>query len=347
MKRLIWILTAVALTGWAGFACKKPLQEPEKKSAAQKKTLFYRNPMQPNITSPTPKKDEMGMDYVPVYAEEAAPSGVPGHAEVRISPESGQLIGVKTGQVAYRNLKKVIRASARVAYDTELYNAISEYKAALSSREKIRESPSPDAHESANALVRGSALRLRQIGLSKAQIENLNRDYKNPTNLLLGEKGGSVWVYAQVYEYESGLSKPGQTMEVTSPALPGKKLVGIVTAVDPILNSESRSLKVRAQVPNPEGLLKPEMFVNAKIFVDLGNKLAVPAEAVLNTGERQIVFVVKGEGVYEPREVQLGQEAQDFYEVLSGLSDGEKVVTSANFLIDSESRLKAPVPEHD
>lgn len=314
------------------------------KRGPNKKIKFYRHPMRPDVTSPAPRKDEMGMDYLPVYeGEEESSLPVQGHATIKMSPEREQLIGVKTESATFRNLKKVIRASARVAYDTELYNAITEYKEALLSKEKLKESPWPDVQERSSALVRASALKLRQLGISQSQIENLNNDYHDPTNLLLGEKGESVWVYAQIYEFEAGLVQAGQSMEITSPALPGKKFFGSVKSVDSILNSESRSLKVRAQVPNPEGLLKPEMYMDAKIFVDLGWKLSIPEEAVLNTGERQIVFVAAGEGKYEPREVRLGREAEGYYELLSGVSKNEKVVTSANFLIDSESKLKAAV----
>lgn len=311
----------------------------------QRKILYYRSPMQPGVTSPVPKKDEMGMDYAPVYEgeETGTQSDVKGYATVKISSERGQLIGVKTGEVGYKSLKKVVRASARVAYDTELYNAIAEYKAALEAKEKVKESPWPDVHERSEALINAARLRLRQLGVSAEQLENVHNDYHDPTNLLLGEKGGSIWVYAQVYEYEAGLVRAGQIMEVSAPALPGKRFQGKIKAVDQILNSETRSLRVRAEVPNPEGLLKPEMYVKASIYVELGEKLAIPEEAVLDTGERQIVFVVNDKGKYEPRNVRLGQEADGYYEVLSGVSKGEKVVTSANFLVDSESKLKAAV----
>ena len=125
--------------------------------------------------------------------------------------------------------------------------------------------------------------------------------------------------------------------------LPGKSFLGIVKAIDPILSTESRTIRVRGEVPNAEGLLKPEMYVDAKIFADLGQKLAIPEEAVINTGERTLAFVVTEGGRYDPRELKLGQEAEGYYEVISGVSEGERVVTSANFLIDSESKLKSAV----
>lgn len=326
-----------------------PMKSDESNAAAAKtsdpkKIKFYRHPMRSDVTSPVPKKDEMGMDYVPVYqGEDEAQVTVPGQAVVSITPERQQLIGVKTDAVQVRPLTKIIRASARVAYDPELYNTIVEYKEALESKEKVKQSPWPDVQERAAALVRAAALKLRQLGFSDQQIQNIDQDGSNSTNLLLAEKNGSVWIYAQIYESEIGLVQPGQTMEVTTPALPGKRFWGTVKSLDQILDSETRSLKARAEVSNPNGLLRPEMFVDAKIHVNMGSRLSVPEDAVINTGERQIVFVDQGNGKYEPREVRVGYQSEGYIEVISGVSAGEKVVTSANFLIDSESRLKAAI----
>ncbi|OGR56552.1 MAG: hypothetical protein A3I11_06345 [Elusimicrobia bacterium RIFCSPLOWO2_02_FULL_39_32] len=264
-----------------------------------------------------------------------------GQATIKISPEREQLIGVKSGVVAMRELKIEIRAQGRVAYDVELYNALTEYKTAKSAKEKAKQSPWPDVQERAESLVNASILRLRQLGLSHEEIKRIENE--DNTNLILPEKNGPVWVYAQIYEYESALAKVGQSIEIRAKSFPGKKFSGKIRAIDPILNKETRSLRVRAEVLNPENLLKPEMFVEVKIQVPLGNKLALPEEAVLHTGERNLVFVSLGQGKYEPREVVLGQEAEGYYELISGVSKGEKVVTSANFLIDSESKLKAAI----
>lgn len=312
----------------------------------ERKILYYRHPMQPGVTSPVPKKDEMGMDYVPVYSDEAqASSTVSGRANLKLSSDREQLIGVRTEKVTRRDLTFIIRASARVAYDPDLYSAMSEYKEALIARDKIKDSPWPEAHERAEALLNASSLRLRQLGLSESQIKDILSTSENPTNLLIGKKGGTIWVYAQIYEYESGLVREGQSVEVVPSAFPGRRFWGKVTSVDPILNSETRSLRVRVEVPNPEGLLKPEMYADAIIHVNLGQRLAIPAEALIDTGTRQLVFVMKGEGQYEPREVRIGHEAEGAYEVLSGVKEGEEVVASANFLIDSESKLKAAISE--
>ncbi|MBI4424394.1 MAG: efflux RND transporter periplasmic adaptor subunit [Elusimicrobia bacterium] len=302
--------------------------------------LYYRHPMRPEVTSPAPKKDEMGMDYVPVFAEESSAVPVPGQASTVISAERRQMIGMRSEPVERRPLAVTVRASGRVAYDPDLYNALAEYREAVKAREKVQDSPYPDVLERAEALVRAGYLRLRQMGLSDAQISESSKSDQQ-TNLLLGSGGGTVWVYAQIYEYEIGLVKPGQHVTMTTPAYPGRKFHGAIKAVDPILSAETRSLKVRVEVPNPDGLLKLEMYVNAAIQIDLGTKLAIPEEAVLETGERSVAFVDLGEGRIEPREVNIGREAEGYYELLSGVTEGEKVVTSAQFLVDSESRLKA------
>ena len=310
-------------------------------AGATGKILYYRNPMNPKATSPVPMKDSMGMDYVPVYAEDVSETSVAGQASTVISAQKRQLIGMKTEVVARRRLKFTVRASGSVAYDPELYNAIAEHHSAMVARDKVKDSPWPDVHERAEALVRAATLRLRQLGLSEAQIGAFTGMESAPENLLLGGSGGTVWIYAQIYEYEISQVRPGQQAEITTPAYPGRVFHGTVKAVDPNLSAETRSLRVRVEVPNPDGLLKLEMFVNAAIKADLGTKLALPEAALLDSGERKLVFVELGEGRIEPREVRVGSVADGYYELLSGVREGERVVTTANFFIDSESRLKS------
>ena len=180
---------------------------------------------------------------------------------------------------------------------------------------------------------------MRQKGLSDAQIQALAGESADPVELLL--PGKSVWVYAQVYEHEAPLVEAGQAMTVTAPSYPGRKFPAKVVAVDPIVDPMTRTVRVRAQVQTPDVTLRPESFVDVSIEVPLGEKLSVSEDAVLDTGEHQIVFVVKGEGDFEPRSVELGRDAEGHYEVISGLEAGEEVVTSANFLIDSESRFRS------
>jgi membrane fusion protein, copper/silver efflux system len=327
--------------------CQMKLQRVDDASASaghgsgERKVMMYRHPMRSDVVSPVPAKDEMGMDYMPVYDDAAGggPSDVPGHAPFTLSTERQQMIGVTKDTVERRNLDVEIRAVGRVAYDPKLYQAIVEYREAVKSKTGIRESSLREAHIGADALVRGAHLKLRQQGLSDAQIQELTKGNRDPVQLLL--PGDSVWVYAQVYEYEAPLVERGQTMIVTAPSQPGRRYVATVAGVDPILDSMTRTVRVRGLVPTPDKSLRPESFVHVTLRIPLGEKLAVPQEAVLDTGEHQIVFVVKGEGSFEPRSVELGRDAEGFYEVLSGLEAGEQVVTSANFLIDSESRFRA------
>ncbi|MBI5246361.1 MAG: efflux RND transporter periplasmic adaptor subunit [Elusimicrobia bacterium] len=310
-------------------------------AGAAGKILYYRNPMNPAATSPTPMKDSMGMDYIPVYAEAGSQTAVSGQASTVISAQKRRLIGMKTEAVAKRRLKFTVRASGNVAHDPDLYNAIAEHHSALVARTGVKDSPWPDARERAEALVRASSLRLRQLGLSEAQIAAYTGHEASPTNLLIGGADGFVWVYAQIYEYEISSVRPGLEAEITTPAYPGRVFRGTVKAVDANLSPETRSLRVRIAVPNPGGLLKLEMFVNAAIKADLGTVLALPESALLDSGARKLVFVDLGEGRIEPREVRVGREADGYYELLSGVREGETVVTTANFLIDSESKLKA------
>ncbi len=330
--------------------CGMPLQRVELQhgasggatAAAAKTVKFYRHPMRPDVVSDKPAKDEMGMDYLPVYEDDDAPASeteVPGHASFTLSRDRQQLIGVTRGRVTTRPLSADVRAVGRVAYDPALYRAIVDYHEALRARTTLGERAREEARAGSNALVRGAYLRLLQQGLSEEQVRALTRDERDPVELLLPST--SVWVYAQVYEYEVPLVRPGQTMTVTVPSEPGRELHAKVAAVDAILDPATRTVRVRGLVATPAKELRPESFVQVRIEVPLGDLLAVPTEAVLDTGDHQIVFVVEGDGHFEPRAVTLGRAAQGYYEVLDGLRDGDEVVTSANFLIDSESRFRA------
>jgi len=149
----------------------------------------------------------------------------------------------------------------------------------------------------------------------------------------------SIWIMADIYEYEMSLVKTGQTARVTLPYQSGA-YHATVNYVYPTLDPMSRTVKVRLAMKNPGLLLKPEMFANVEITTSSGARLVIPREAVLDSGQRQIVYVEKKPGVYEMRQVTLGQRGEDAVEVLKGIKKGERVVTSGNFLIDSESQLR-------
>jgi len=330
--------------------CGMKLQPVEDEAAvgSGRTIAFYRHPMRPEITSPVPAKDEMGMDYVPVYTDElqgqqaggaGSPAPPPGRAPFTLSPARQQLIGVRRARIERRSLAVAIRAVGTVAYDPGLYQAVVEYRQALRARAQLAQSTVPEALSGADGLVRAAAVRLRQKGISESQLPQVARGTGDPINLLL--PGKSVWVYAQVYEYELGLVRPGQALTITAPSLPGRRFTARVSSIDPILDPATRTARVRALVSTPAGDLRPESFVDVSIEVPLGKRLAVPEDAVLDTGTHRIVFVVRGQGEFEPRAVELGRDAQGFYEVLSGLAEGEEVVVAANFLIDSESRFRS------
>jgi multidrug efflux pump subunit AcrA (membrane-fusion protein) len=283
-------------------------------------------------------KDQMGMDYVPVYEEAPAKTG---GAEVYISPEKQQLIGVKKGRVEKRKLSGQILTVGRVAYDPALFTAQQEYLQTFKSSRTIHKD---DGYidEQSGAFIKSMKQKLLAMGMSEGEIIELEKRGKPQQNLYLPtSEDKSVWVYVNIYEYEAELVKTGTPVEIRAMAYPGQVFEGKVVAVTPIIEAATRTLKVRALVDNPENKLKLEMFVNVAIKYDLGDKLAVPEEAVMHAGTRDIVFVAKSDGYFEPRVVMLGSKAQGYYEVLQGLSENEEVATSGNFLIDSESKLNA------
>ena len=319
--------------------CGMHLVKREKAAPVERKVKFYRSPMTPAVTSPTPMKDEMGMDYVPVYEDAAGGTSVAGRGTVSLTPEKQQMIGLKTEKAAYRSLLKTVRASGKVAYDPDLYRAIAEYRESLSAYEKMKSSSWQEAIDRAKAVVDSSKLKLRQMGIGAEQLDSIEKTPASYDNLLLAED--KVWVYAQVYEYESASVKPGQKAVITTSAYPGRQFTGTVRSMDPIFSEETRTLRARIETENPGRELRSEMYVEAVIKADLGTMLTVPVSAILNTGEKEIAFVMKDGGDFEPRGVKTGRRNDDYAEIVSGLRAGEKVVTSANFMIDSESRMKA------
>ncbi len=315
-----------------------PKAEQKTEPGKSGKILFYRNPMNPAVTSPVPMKDQMGMDYVPVYEEALAKTGA---AAVYISPEKQQLIGVKKGRVEKRKLSGQILTVGRVAYDPSLFTAQQEYLQAFKSSRTIHKDEGY-IDEQSGALTKSMKQKLLAMGMSEDEITELENRGKPQQNLYLPtSEDKNVWVYVTIYEYEAELVKTGTPVEVRAIAYPGVSFEGSVISVTPILEAATRTLKVRALVDNPKNKLKLEMFVNVVIKYDLGDKLAVPEEAVMHAGTRDIVFVTGASGHFESRVVKLGNKAGDYYEVLEGLAENEEVVTSGNFLVDSESKLNA------
>ncbi len=154
----------------------------------------------------------------------------------------------------------------------------------------------------------------------------------------------TVWIVAEIYENELALVKQGQSAKIFLSYFPGKEMNAVIDYVYPTLSTETRTAKVRFTLPNPGNQLKPQMFTNVEIAIPLGKKLTVPSEGLLDTGTRQVVYVDKGDGYFEPREVRTGLKVDGLIEILSGLKQGEKIASSAIFLIDSEAQLKGVKP---
>ena len=253
-------------------------------------------------------------------------------------------------------------------YSPELVATQEEYLLALRSRQAAPGDLLPGLAKSGDQLVESARRRLLLYDLAPAQIEELERTGRASRTVTLyapisgyvtrrgvthGEKIDSsatlleiadlsrLWVIASVYEYELPFVHVGQSAAVTLSYLPGKTFRGRVTLVYPVLEEATRTVQVRLEFDNPDMALKPEMYAEVAIDSDLGERLAVPESAVLFSGTRNVVFVAQGDGYFEPREVRLGVRLPDIVEVLEGVAEGERVVTSGNFFVDSESRLKS------
>lgn len=265
----------------------------------------------------------------------------PGHASFKLSPMREQLIGVRYGAVEKKEVFKKIHATGSLAFDPELYMAQNEYLEALQELERVKDSPLPDVKRSARKMVDSARVRLRILGLSDPQINGLASSGNTGSNLLLNRRGENAWVYAEVYEMDLPYVRPGLTATITASFLGGKILTGKVIAVDNVINPSTRTARARIRVQDPRTLLRPDSYVEVTMDSPLGERLVVPFDAVLDTGEHAWAFVTDGKGRFTPREIAIAFRAGDQVAVASGLGEGEKIVTSANFLIDSESRLKA------
>lgn len=337
MRKLIIVFVILSLGAVFSFA----------KGQKDKKALYYRNPMNPSITSPTFMKDSMGMDYIPVY-DEGPQESSQSEALVRISQVQQELIGVETEAVVARPLMRMIRTVAKIAYDPELYKAQAEFIQAYKTSEAIKINQNPEIGERLQAMVVASAFKLKLQGLSEGQIEELKTKVNSDRSLLLSDAlSPYVWAYLTIYEYDLGSVKAGDHVVITAIAYPGEEFSGKITAIDPVLDMNTRSVRARVQIDNPQGKLKPNMYADALIHVDLGESLALPKEAVLDTGIKKIVYIDLGKGGFTAREVEVGQEAiaiidgqeRKLFPVIKGISENEIVVTNGGFLIDSQSQL--------
>ncbi|MDD5129898.1 MAG: efflux RND transporter periplasmic adaptor subunit [Candidatus Omnitrophica bacterium] len=309
-----------------------------------KKIKYYRNPMNPLITSPTFMKDSMGMDYIAVYEDEEKPSA----QTVKISKDKQELIGVKAEAVVKRPLMRMIRTVAKIAYDPDLYVAQEEYIQSLKTAEATKNSALVSVSAQSNSLVEASKLKLKLLGLSDKQVEELKTKSGPDRGLIISDSlAPYAWAYLTIYEYDLDAIKIGDHVALKVNAYPEDEFQGEVSSIDPVLDMNTRSVRGRVKIDNPQGKLKPNMYADAFLHIDLGENLALPKEAVLDTGIKKIVYVDLGGGGFAAREVAVGQEViavvdgqeRKFYPVIKGLKENEVVVTSGNFLIDSQSQL--------
>ncbi len=263
-----------------------------------------------------------------------------GRTELKLSFNRQQMIGVKTDKVIMRTLSEVIKAPGRIAFDPELYTAQSEYLEALRQQRKVRKSPLREIRRSTSEMVRSSKTRLKVLGLGNDDIRALGKKGRVSDGLIVGT-GSENLIYAEVFESDLSKIKKGQKVKIRASFIPGKALDGEVISVDQLIDPKTRSGKVRIKINKTDLSIRPEAFVMADIFVPLGKHVSVPVEAVFDTGKDIFVFIKKGKGKFEPRVISKIFETVDFVAILKGVDVGDEVVTSANFMIDSESRLKS------
>ena len=387
------LLLAVAATAyWFGTQNRTAVQTTSNTKSVRK-VLYYRNPMGLADTSPVPKKDSMGMDYVAVYAGDEQAS-----SSINISIDKVQKLGVKSEAATLRELNSSLRVTGRVeiderrtytiapkfegwverlhvnttgqlvtkgqalfdVYSPELVSAQREQSLATQGLAAMKDADE-DAKRSMQRLAEASATRLKNWDVSDTKLNGNRITYQaKEAGIVLEKKAvqgmrfmpgevlyqiadlSSIWVIADVPEQEIGQLQLGSKAQIKVDAYPERTFDGKVNFIYPTLNSATRTVQVRIQVANPKALLKPAMFANAQLAVGKSNKvLVIPTSAVIDSGTRQVVLLRLAEGRFEPRNVTLGGRSNDYVEVLNGITEGEQVVTSANFLIDSESNLKA------
>ncbi len=360
--------------------------------AADRKIKYYRNPMGLADTSPVPKKDSMGMDYIAVFDGDEPDDGT-----VKLSPGKIQRSGVKSEPAARRTIRTVIRAPGTIQLDERRISVISMRSESfvlnvadvttgshVAKGQRLMEIYSPAIASAAAEYIatitskttagdgmygRGSRQRLINLDVPDAAIAAIEKTRNVPTSVewdsprdgIVLERGAIegmrvqpggvlfriadhsvVWALIDIAERDLGAIAVGQSVTVRARSFPGRDFTGKVEVVYPEINRETRTARLRVALPNPEELLLHDMYVDAEIAIGSGAPvLAIPESAVMDTGSKQAVFVDKGEGRLEPREIKLGQRGDGYVEIRQGVAEGELVVVSANFLVDAESNLKA------
>lgn len=358
-------------------------------SGGERKILYYRNPMGLPDTSKVPKKDSMGMDYVPVYEGEEVDSSI-----VKVSLGKLQRTGVKTATAEKAVVSRQVRVPGTIEFDERLVQIISmradsfiEGVANVTTGDRVKKGDTlfqfyskdinkagaeyaTELRTSGRAdLDLGGALMLRNLGVPEGTILGIARTRKVPTSItylspsdgivlernattgMMAKAGdklfriadmSKLWVIADVPEFDAATIQMGAPAIVKVRNLPGRTFEGKVDLIYPELQTQTRTAKVRIELSNDEGLLLANMYAQVEIASgDPNPVVAVPNSAVIDTGVRQVVFVDKGEGRFEPRSVEVGARGDDRTEIRKGIEAGEKIVVSANFLLDAESNLNA------
>jgi Cu(I)/Ag(I) efflux system membrane fusion protein len=353
-----------------------------KAAAGTRRIRYYRNPMGLPDTSPVPKKDSMGMDYLPVYEGEDTNDGA-----VTLSPGKVQRTGVRTEVAEPRVLSRPVRAPGAIEEDERRISVIAmrtdafiEKVEGVTTGDHVRKGQpllrlfSPEMNAAAAQYLtgigyEGARRRLENLGIPPEVIDEIERTRKVPATITwsaprdgvvvernvsdgMRAKSGDtlfklvdhsrVWVLVDVTERDLASIVEGQAATVRARTFPDRAFTGAVTRIYPHLAMGTRTARLRIELPNPNGDLRPGMYADVEIATgDAKPVVAVPDDAVIDTGTKQVVLVDKGDGKFEPRPVRLGTRGDGYVEVRDGIAAGDRVVTSANFLIDAESNLKA------
>ncbi len=259
-------------------------------------------------------------------------------------------------------------------YSPDLLATQQEYLLAIKSREQLKDSPIRSISQNGDGLVSSAKQRLMLFGVKEGQIAELEKagkpnirlpiftplsgvviekmvqqgQYVNTGDVLFNIADlSTVWVEVEVYENEFPNVHIGQMVEIRSQSFPGKPFSGKISYIYPFLDPKTRTVKARVAMHNPGMKLKPDMFVNAIIKIPLGSAIVLPVTAVMDTGKRQVAWVESSPGMFEPRDVQVGQRTDDKIQILSGINPGDNVAVSGSYLIDSESQLKGSGGGHE
>ena len=369
---------------------------PAKPASSERKILYYRNPMGLPDTSPVPKKDPMGMNYIPVYEGDEPADG----KTVKVSLDRVQRSGVRTEEVAPRMLTQSVRGVGSIAIDESRQTVVTLRSdgyiedlfvnttgQVVRTGEPLFRVYSPEIQQALSDLLvvagrsgtteqrdklglDGTMRRLLNLSVPESIIREVRAGGANPRTIdwpapaagtILNKrivngqmaKAGDelyriadlshVWVIAEVAEADLVGLTPGTPAVVTLRAYPNDPIDAKVTFIYPDIKPETRTARVRIELPNPDGKLKIDMYADV-VFrpgSDQGPVVAVPDSAVIDSGTQQLVLIAKGDGRFEPRAVKLGRRGEGYVEVRDGVKAGEQVVTTATFLIDAESNLQA------